>query len=99
MLLAELNVRHTRRYMSTRRVALGDAWLPMGVTAYGSALVAGVVAANVEELDEEQLEMLDRLLRDAVEGLTVPRRALRYRLQTDVEGLAWSRHRLKGDAG
>ena len=28
MLLAELNVRHTRRHMPTRRVALGDTYLP-----------------------------------------------------------------------
>ena len=29
MLLAELNIWHTRRHMPTRRVALGDAYLPM----------------------------------------------------------------------
>jgi hypothetical protein len=28
MLLAELNVRHTRRHMPTRRVALGDLYHP-----------------------------------------------------------------------
>jgi DnaJ-class molecular chaperone with C-terminal Zn finger domain len=32
-------------------------------------------------------------------GLSVPRRALRFRLQTDTEGLALSRHRLLGEGG
>ena len=50
-------------------------------------------------LDDEQAELLPRLLDDARRGLSVPRIALRYRLQTDVHGLDRSRHRVLGEDG
>ncbi|MGH9043004.1 MAG: hypothetical protein ACRDZ3_22560 [Acidimicrobiia bacterium] len=99
MLLAELNVRHTRRHMPTRRVALGDRVLPTGQPGYGPILLAAVVAAHADGLDEEQAEAFGPFLRQARTGLSVPRRALRFRLQTDTEGLARSRHRLLGEDG
>src|SRR6188474_2692516 len=99
MLLAELNVRHTRRHMPTRRVALGDLYLPMTGPAYGSVLLAAVLSEFLPGLDEEQLELLPRLVRDAKDGLSVPRIALRYRLQTDTHGLDRSRHRIVSDTG
>jgi hypothetical protein len=98
MVLAELNVRHTRRHMPTRRVALGDAYLPTSGPAYGAVLLGAVVSEFAAELDEEQLELVPRLLHDAREGLTVPRIALRYRLQTDTHGLDRSRHRIVAEA-
>ena len=73
MLLAELNVRHTRRHMPTRRVALGDAYLPTSGTAYGAVLLGAVVAEFVGGLDEEQRELVPRCSHDAREGLSVPR--------------------------
>jgi len=94
MVLAELNVRHTRRHMPTRRVALGDTYLPTSGPAYGAVLVGAVVSEFVGELDEEQLDLVPRLLHDAREGISVPRIALRYRLQTDTHGLDRSRHRI-----
>ena len=97
--LAELNVRHTRRHMPTRRVALGASYLPMQGPAYGAGLLAAVVAEHAGELDDEQLELMPRLLHDARTGLAVPRIALRYRLQTDVHGLDRSRHRLLHEDG
>ena len=97
MLLAELTVRHTRRHMPTRRVALGDRVLPTGHPGYGSILLACVAATTIEGLDEEQAEAFVPFLREARNGLAVPRRALRFRLQVDVEGLAYSRHRLLGE--
>jgi hypothetical protein len=97
MLLAELTVRHTRRHMPTRRVALGDRLLPTAHPGYGPLLLACVAATTVTGLDEEQTEALGVLLREARNGLSVPRRALRFRLQTDTEGLAYSRHRLLGE--
>jgi hypothetical protein len=99
MLLAELTVRHTRRHMPTRRVALDGAYLPTSGPAHGAALVAAVMATNLPGIDEEQRELLPRLLRDARQGLTIPRIALRHRLQRDVHGLDRSRHRMFGDAG
>jgi DnaJ domain len=99
MILAELNVRHTRRHMPTRRVALDASYLPMNGSAHGSALLAAVVAENVLGLDEEQRDLLPKFLFSARDGFDVPRIALRYRLQTDVHGLDRSRHRLLGEEG
>jgi hypothetical protein len=99
VLLAELNVRHTRRHMPTRRVALDGAYLPTSGPAHGAALLAAVTASNLPGVDEEQRELLPRLLDDARGGLTIPRIALRHRLQRDVHGLDRSRHRMFGDNG
>jgi hypothetical protein len=99
VLLAELNVRHTRRHMPTRRVALDGAYLPTSGPAHGAALLAAVTKTNLEGVDEEQRELLPRLIDDARGGLTIPRIALRHRLQRDVHGLDRSRHRMVGDNG
>ena len=96
MILAELDVRHTRRHMPTRRVALDASYLPMTGQGHGAALLEAVVAENIAALDDEQLEMLPKFLHSAKKGLTVPRIALRYRLQTDRHGLDLSRHRIIG---
>jgi hypothetical protein len=99
VLLAELNVRHTRRHMPTRRIALDGAYLPTSGPAHGAALLAAVVATNLPAVDEEQRELLPRLVDAARGGLTIPRIALRHRLQYDVHGLDRSRHRMLGDDG
>ncbi len=99
MLLAELNVRHTRRHMPTRRVALDGAYLPTSGPAHGVALLAAVVATNLPAIGDEQRELLPRLLHDARHGLTIPRLALRHRLQYDTHGLDRSRHRMLGEDG
>jgi hypothetical protein len=99
VLLAELTVRHSRKHMPTRRVALGHAYLPMTGAAHGGLLLSAVLSEYLGALDDEQIELLPRLLDDARHGLSVPRIALRYRLQTDVHGLDRSRHRVLGEAG
>jgi hypothetical protein len=100
LLLAELDVRHTRRHMPTRRVALDGGYLPTGGPAFGAVLLGAVVAENLDGLDEEQWDVLPRLVGDARRGaLSVPRIALRYRLQTDIHGLDRSRHRIVAEAG
>ncbi len=99
MVLAELNIRHTRRHQPTRRVALGDVYLPTIGPAYGAVLLGAVVAEHLPDVDEEQRELAPRLLADARDGLSVPRIAMRYRLQTDLHGLDRSRHRLVGESG
>jgi hypothetical protein len=100
MILAELTVHHTRRHMPTRRVALGAQYLPMTGPAHGAGLIAAVVAEHADALDEDQRDELPRLLFDVTRhGITVPRIALRHRLQTDVHGLDRSRHRLLGEDG
>ncbi len=99
MLLAELNIYHTRRHMPTRRVALGDVYLPTSGPMWGAVLLGAVVADHYDELDDDQRELLPRLVHDAYDGLAVPRIALRYRLQTDTHGLDRSRHRIVSEAG
>jgi hypothetical protein len=100
MLLAELDIRHTRRHLPTRRVALAHARLPMSPTPYGAVLVGAVVSDNVGELDDELRDDLDRLIAAARSGhIRVPSGALRHRVQHDLHGLARSRHRLVGDDG
>ena len=99
MLLAELNVRHTRRHMPTRRVALESAYLPTSGPAHGASLLAAVVSTNLPAIDDDERELLARLLADARGGLSIPRIALRHRLQRDVHGLDRSRHRLLGEDG
>lgn len=94
MLLAELNIRHTRRHMPTRRVAIDHGYLPTSAAAFGGVLLGAVVAEHLPGLDEEQFDALDRLIGVARRGLTVPRIALRYRLQRDTHGLDLSRHRI-----
>jgi hypothetical protein len=96
VLLAELIVRHTRRHMPTRRVALEGAYLPTSGPAHGAALLATVVATNLPGIPDEQRELLPRLLHDARRGLSIPRLALRHRLQYDTHGLDLSRHRMLG---
>ena len=98
--LAELNVRHTRRHQPYRRVALDPGYLPTNGNAYGAVLLGAVIAEFVGGLDEEQQELLPRFVRDARNGeIDVPRIALRYRLQTDIHGLDRSRHRFLAEPG
>jgi hypothetical protein len=99
VLLAELNIRHTRRHMPTRRIAVDHGYLPTSGAAFGGVLIGAVVAECVPGLDEEQIDALGRLVDVARRGaLTVPRIALRYRLQNDTHGLDLSRHRISNAA-
>ncbi len=96
--LAELEVRHTRRHQPTRRVAIPYTRLPMDRGHYGAVLLGCVVTATVDGLLDEQVQALPAFLAEARTGeITIPGRRLRFRLQTDVHGLARSRHRLFGE--
>lgn len=98
MLLAELEVRHSRAIAPTRRVALGELWLPTEpAPGFGGLLLAGVVAAGASCLEEDLRDDVDRLLWDLEHGRHVAQPRLRHRFQTDVHGLDRSRHRLVGD--
>lgn len=97
MLLAELEVRHSRAIAPTRRVALGEHWLPTDpAPGFGGLLLGGLVAAHVGTLDDEERAELQRLLADLEAGRRVAQPRLRHRLQTDLVGLDRSRHRLVG---
>jgi len=95
VLLAELEVRHSRAIAPTRRVALGELWLPTEPPpGTGGVLLAGVVAGFGGSLDEETRDGLERLIADLELGRSIVQPRLRHRFQTDVVGLDRSRHQL-----
>src|SRR5213078_2509957 len=56
MLLAELEIRHSRAAVPTRRVALGERWLPAEpAPGPGGILLGGLVAAHVDAIDDDLL--------------------------------------------
>ncbi|MEO7442037.1 MAG: hypothetical protein ABIW46_00725, partial [Acidimicrobiales bacterium] len=97
MVLAEMEIRHSRAIAPTRRVAIGELFLPTDdPPGPGGVLLAGILAGFARLLDEETREGLDRLLWAVDTGARVAQPQLRYRYQTDVQGLDRSRHRLIG---
>ena len=97
MILAELEVFHSRRIAPTRRVALGEMRLPTDpAPGFGGLLLGSLVASRIEELDPDLHGELNRLIAELEEGRRIPQPRLRYRFQADTHGLAKSRHRLVG---
>jgi hypothetical protein len=93
--LAEIEIRHSRRVAPTRRVALGDLWLPTTpAPGPGGLLLAGVVAVKAQMLDRDARDELDVLLSLLELGRRISQPRLRHRFQTDLVGLDRSRHRL-----
>ena len=97
MILAEIEVFHSRPIAPTRRVALGALDLPVDpAPGFGGILLAGVVAAHMAELDPELFDDLHRLTLQLQEGHRIPQPRLRHRFQVDRVGLTRSTHRLVG---
>src|SRR3954452_24159929 len=95
MLLAELEIRHSRAAVPTRRVALGERWLPAEpAPGPGGILLGGLVAAHVDAIDDDLLVELLGLIDDLEQERRIPQPRLRHRFQTDVVGLDRSRHKL-----
>ena len=99
MLLAELEIRHSRAIAPTRRVALGELYLPTEGPGHGGLLLAAILGGWARELPDEERDGVDRLLWDLEYRGNVAQPRMRYRFQTDVVGLDRSRHRLVGDDG
>ena len=93
MLAAELEVRHSRVVAPTRRVALGELFLPTDPPD-GPLLLGAVVGKFVPRLDPELRDDLDLLIDDLERRRRIPQPRLRHRFQTDTVGLGRSRHRL-----
>jgi len=97
MLLAELEIRHSRAVAPTRRIALGSQWLPTDpAPGYGGILLGGIVAAHIDEVGTEMRDELVELIDDLESKRRVPQPRLRHRFQVDVVGLDRSRHKLVG---
>lgn len=97
MILAELEVFHSRPIAPTRRVALGPSRLPTDPSpGFGGILLAGIVAGHIDQLDPELFDDLHRLTLQLEAGQRIPQPRLRHRFQTDRIGLTRSVHRLVG---
>ncbi|HEY8527346.1 MAG TPA: J domain-containing protein [Acidimicrobiales bacterium] len=98
MILAQLEVFHSRAIAPTRRVALGERELPVSpAPGFGGLLLGGVVAAHMPGLDPELFDDLHRLTVQLERGQRIPQPRLRHRLQVDRIGLQRSVHRLRGE--
>lgn len=99
MLLAELQIWHTRPVTPTRRVALGHLVLPTDpAPGLGGVLLAAVVAAYLPDVDEEMHVDIGRLIDQVARGDRIVQPRLQHRYQIDRHGLATSVHQLNGDA-
>jgi len=97
VLLAELEIFHSRPIAPTRRVALGARLLPVDpAPGFGGLLLGAVVAAHMDELDDDFVPELVNLLADLEAGRRIAQPRLRHRFQVDHHGLAKSTHRLLG---
>jgi hypothetical protein len=97
VLLAELEVWHSRPFTPTRRVSLGHLVLPVDPPpGFGGILLGAVVAAHLGAIDLDLLPDLHRLVNEVERGQRVVQPRLRHRFQVDRHGLARSTHRLVG---
>lgn len=98
MILAELELFHSRAIAPTRRVALGDCTLPCDpAPGFGGVLLGAVVAGNAHLLEDVDQADLVRLSRELEEGRRIPQPRLSFRFQTDRIGLLRSRITLVRD--
>lgn len=98
MLLAELEVWHTRPAVPTRRISLGHLVLPVEPPpGFGGLLLGAVVAAHARDLDDDLLLDVHRLVEQVGRGERIVQPRLRHRFQVDRHGLSHSVHRLLGD--
>ncbi|MDJ0768819.1 MAG: J domain-containing protein [Ilumatobacter sp.] len=98
MLLAELEVFHTRPAVPTRRVALGHLVLPVDpAPGFGGLLLGAVIANHITGVPVESIGDVTRLIGEVENGARVVQPRLRHRFQVDRHGLSHSRHTMLGD--
>jgi len=98
MLLAELEIFHSRPIAPTRRLALGHLVLPVDpAPGFGGVLLGGVLSAHIPEVDDDLHLDVQRLLNEIERGSRVVQPRLRHRFQVDRHGLSHSVHRLTGE--
>ena len=97
MLLAELEIFHSRPIAPTRRLALGHLYLPVDpAPGFGGILLGAVLAVHIKDVDEDLHVDLQRLLNEVERGTRVVQPRLRHRFQVDRHGLTYSTHRMMG---
>ncbi|MEY3806941.1 MAG: hypothetical protein RIR69_1753 [Actinomycetota bacterium] len=97
MLLAELEIFHSRPIAPTRRISLGHMYLPMDpAPGFGGVLLGAILAVHIRDVDEDLHVDIQRLLTEIERGTRVVQPRLRHRYQVDRHGLSYSTHRLIG---
>lgn len=97
MLLAEIEIWHTRPLTPTRRVSLGHLVLPADpAPGFGGLLLAAVVARHAVDVDDDLIADTHRLINQVQRGERIAQPRLRHRYQVDRHGMARSSHRLIG---
>lgn len=98
MLLAELEVFHTRPAVPTRRVALGNLVLPVDpAPGFGGLLLGAVVANHIKGVDPDLVNDITRLVHQVEHSERIVQPRLRHRFQVDRHGLSHSRHQAIGE--
>jgi hypothetical protein len=98
VVVAELEIYHSRPIAPTRRVSLGRRHLPVDPPpGYGGLLLGGVVAASVPGIDADLIGDLVKMTHQLEDGERIIQPRLRHRLQVDRVGLQRSTHRLVSD--
>lgn len=98
MLLAEIEIWHTRPLTPTRRVSLGHLVLPADpAPGFGGLLLGAVVARHIVDVDDDLVADTHRLILQVQRGERVAQPRLRHRYQVDRHGMARSSHRLIGE--
>lgn len=95
VIVAELEIFHSRPIAPTRRIALGGRTLPVDPSPGGGGLLlAAIVAQTAERIDPDLREDLFHLIEDLDAGRRTPQPRVRHRFQDDQVGLIKSTHRL-----
>lgn len=98
MLLAELEVYHSRPIAPTRRVAIGNTLLPCEpAPGFAGLLLGGIAARFAMDLDPDDVPDIVALTHELEAGRRIPQPRLRHRFQDDRIGLTQSPHRLHRD--
>ncbi len=95
MILASLEVWHSRPIAPTRRVALGQVTIPTNpAPGPGGLLLGAVLARFAGDLDGDLRDEMTTLMDEVERGQKIGQPRLRHRLQSDIVGLSRSEHRL-----
>lgn len=98
VLLAELEIWHTRPAVPTRRVALGHMVLPVDpAPGFGGLLLGAIVAEHLFGVDDELVPDVHRLITEVETGSRIVQPRLRHRFQVDRHGMAKSHHTMLGN--
>lgn len=95
MLIAEVEIYHSRLIAPTRRVALGTLNLPCDpAPGVGGVLLGAIAARFTPEVDPDMVPDLVSLTHEIEAGRPISQPRLRHRYQEDRIGLTRSPHRL-----